>query len=101
MIFDNLGGDSVAINLLNGAYYSLSAEGAMTMEQVRDGAELLDRKPLGHFLAEGLVVESDPTSNTQDEPVGATPFEKFTDLESMLAADPVHDVDERGWPRLQ
>ena len=26
-------------------------------------------------------------------------FERFTDLQSLLLLDPIHDVDEGGWPR--
>jgi hypothetical protein len=27
-------------------------------------------------------------------------FEKFTDMEAMLLLDPVHDVDDEGWPHM-
>jgi hypothetical protein len=56
------------------------------------------------LLAEGLVVED------ADAPVGASPpappadaleppaLEKFTDMQDLILLDPVHEVDERGWP---
>lgn len=28
-------------------------------------------------------------------------FERFDDLQSLLVLDPIHDVDERGWPRKE
>jgi hypothetical protein len=28
-------------------------------------------------------------------------FEKYTDMESLLLADPIHEVDEQGWPKLK
>lgn len=28
-------------------------------------------------------------------------FERFDDLQSLLVLDPIHDVDERGWPRQE
>jgi hypothetical protein len=101
VIFDNLGGDSVAINLINGAYYSLTTTGASLLVQVQNGSDPNDVGALSHLLAEGLVVDSEAGDKPNEEPGGEAPFEKFTDLESMLAADPVHDVDDRGWPRLQ
>jgi len=27
-------------------------------------------------------------------------LEKFTDLQTLLLLDPIHDVDEQGWPRV-
>ena len=28
-------------------------------------------------------------------------FQKFTDMEDLLLLDPIHDVDESGWPSLK
>jgi hypothetical protein len=28
-------------------------------------------------------------------------LQKYTDMEDMLLLDPIHDVDETGWPNLQ
>ncbi len=65
---------------------------------------------LGELVAEELVVaDSGPASNGQapygdgGKPVATRPFEtptieKYTDLEALLVLDPIHDVDETGWP---
>jgi len=56
-----------------------------------------------------LVVPTDssgPTSSTLHEPQGdsirprfeAPRVEIFTDLQDILLLDPIHDVDEAGWP---
>jgi len=33
------------------------------------------------------------------EPFERPVLEKFTDVQELLALDPVHDVDGSGWPR--
>ena len=43
---------------------------------------------------EGAANESPPQS--QQGPVPA--LHKYTDLEDLLLLDPIHDVDESGWP---
>jgi hypothetical protein len=58
-----------------------------------------------------LVVPTDssvPTSSTAPEPQGdfirprfeAPLVETFTDLQDILLLDPIHDVDEAGWPMV-
>ena len=101
IIFDNVGGDSVAINLINGAYYSLTSTGSKIMEKAREGLRIEEDKVLVALLSEGLIVSPDQPQNIGEPEDLTIAFEKFTDLESMLSADPIHDVDERGWPRLQ
>ena len=59
---------------------------------------------------EGLIVPArEDGSSPQVEPAPAAPrvkqpfecpvLEKFTDVQELLALDPVHDVDGTGWPR--
>jgi hypothetical protein len=37
----------------------------------------------------------------QDKPLFETPaLHKYTDMEDLLLLDPIHDVDETGWPNL-
>jgi hypothetical protein len=38
--------------------------------------------------------------------IGKSPFEmpklsKYTDMEDLLALDPIHEVDEMGWPNAK
>jgi len=68
--------------------------------------ELIDQ-----FLAEGLMVVVDPAEEWGAGMVGVpfsssdqrVPFEpaqlvQFNDMKGLLLLDPVHEVDERGWP---
>ena len=67
-----------------------------------DGAEL-DRL-LNLFAQQGLILrEPLPTEQlTPEEWLAGTVFknnvERFTDVEGLLLLDPIHDVDQSGWP---
>ena len=62
---------------------------------------------LDSLVSEGLLVPQPETVTPPprlDVPKDAgafTPprFEKFTDMQDLLLLDPIHDVDETGWPR--
>ncbi|MBN8598227.1 MAG: PqqD family protein [Planctomycetes bacterium] len=52
---------------------------------------------------ENLLVESSgPGSEVEPVPSAYAPlqFEKFTDMQDLLLADPIHEVSEAGWPVL-
>jgi hypothetical protein len=59
---------------------------------------------------EGLVVPLEEDAASPDstnrqplpEPSGFEPpvLEKFTDMQDLILLDPVHEVDERGWPHV-
>lgn len=68
------------------------------------------------LVAAGLVADADAGDATDgDDPVGDGPdvstlfdgtraygapmLETYTDLEDLMLLDPVHDVDDKGWPR--
>ena len=43
--------------------------------------------------------ESDPSGQAAEkQPFEAPVLEKFTDMEHLLLLDPIHEVDETGWP---
>lgn len=47
-----------------------------------------------------LAVSTPPTS-TGPEPLGEPKLDRYTDMEDMLLFDPIHDVDEQGWPQIE
>jgi len=60
---------------------------------------------LSYLVGEGLIlaerpVDSDPLALESLDPdiAAALMVEKFTDVQELLTIDPVHDVDDRGWP---
>lgn len=125
VINEVIDGEAVVINLATGDYYSLRGSGAFiwsAVEQLADAHEIAEalvaagmpiadaepavRRLLGQLAAEGLVVplEDDPRDHPSK---GLVPppaaldlpmLEKFTDMQDLILLDPVHEVDERGWP---
>src|SRR6266487_2057862 len=129
VIHESIDGEVVVINLENGNYYSLRGSGAEIwalpqgqqavakdafadrIAQSYDGARDEVAAAVGDFLdeltAEGLLVSTD--SFTDDaalllaEPLGTAferpVLEKYTDMQDLVLLDPVHEVDQQGWPQ--
>lgn len=123
VVHENIDGEVVIINLETGCYYSLRDSGAVVWEGVGRGAGVEEIEAslearyegddlgvavvhlLGALEAEGLIRPASRPSMPApvwegarvrfEEPV----LETFTDLEDLLLLDPVHEVDEDGWPR--
>jgi len=64
---------------------------------------------LGKLLAEELIAPTDPAEpmsvdlaprieNETKMPIEAAVLYKYTDLQELLLLDPIHEVDETGWP---
>jgi|JI10StandDraft_1071094.scaffolds.fasta_scaffold68600_3 hypothetical protein len=125
IVHETLDGEAVIINLQSGTYYSLQGVGAVLWQDVvasttvaalgeRISAEAglsgdAARAAVERFVAglhdEALVaVEPPPTGAPSDGPAlpddlgQALTLQRFTDVQELLALDPVHDVDEVGWP---
>jgi hypothetical protein len=130
IIHDTIDNETIAINQLTGAYYSLEGPSAAAWQLLVDGssgaqiaerlAERYEAEPavlaeaVEAFLAElrgdELIAESEPElvdegANRQPpatpavrEPFGGLRLQRYTDLEVLLLADPIHEVDDTGWP---
>lgn len=121
-----INGEVIALNLENGHYYSLCGTAAWLWERIQLGSmdavvraaeqELSgDAAQIGNeveaflreLLTEQLLVEA-PSRQLADMPVTeltqtvySTPvLEKYTEMSDLLLLDPIHDVDESGWPRV-
>lgn len=118
--FDN---EVVLVNLENGNYYSLNASGSAILLLIAKGLSpgsfeerCVDVDPtlrdqvrdlLTELLGEGLITPCDDTTFIKDEDETETTafdfstppaLQRFTDMQDLLLLDPIHDVDERGWP---
>ncbi|HUH98983.1 MAG TPA: PqqD family protein [Anaerolineales bacterium] len=128
VVYETIDGETVIVNLENGVYYSLRNSGVDVWNLVEAGAnldELTDliagryeaspeyiRKVIAELLTafqqEGLVqVASTRQTISQAPPSPAAGaklkfdppiFEKYSDLQELLLLDPIHEVDEEGWP---
>ena len=124
----SFGDEVVAANFLKGVYYSLVGSAAQIWEGLMAGhplpqvveevAALSDPATSAEFAAtarhlvdslisEGLLVPATGVEATTWKPVagpeapyGLPVLERFTDMEDLLLLDPIHDVEEMGWPHV-
>jgi hypothetical protein len=129
VISETIDGETVIINLITGTYYSLKDSGATIWSGIQQPARMADiadrirttfdvgeanvETEIG-ALVDRLIEEELIRPAAQAVPsiaavpgvgVALVPFsqptlQKFTDMEAMLLLDPVHDVDDEGWPHL-
>lgn len=113
----------VLANYDSGLYYSLADSGAKVWLWLKSGAS--DRDTIAAFtgkfpaavnaeqdilgfieqlVREGLVVATEKRSESPRPPLDQLQefqppvLDRFDDLKELLLLDPVHDVDEAGWP---
>ncbi len=128
VVHETIDGEVIMVNLDTGCYYSLDGAGAVAWEQLTQGASLartveaVERlyagsngdleaalQPLlSELLAENLLKPLDSgaaPASLPDLPAadGKRPFvapvlNKHTDMQDLLLLDPIHEVDEAGWP---
>jgi len=128
VITETIDGEAVIIHQGTGAYYSIAATGGAVWEAVEAESQVseivasLDARCEGgslseieagverlieELLVEDLIIESNGDRfSEQPAPAAATSlgrFEppalrKYTDMQDLILIDPVHEVDERGWP---
>lgn len=127
-VSETLDGEAIAINLETGSYYSMNPPGSAFWElilsgcsvrQIVDSAEQrydADRETLGKSIGEflqllihaNLIVSSGEFE--ADKPIAlhsskeayvAPTIEQYDDMQEMLLADPIHDVEAAGWPHLK
>jgi len=131
VILENFGDEVVIVNLGNGNYYSVDNVGAEVWALLEKGmpvtgvvADLVNRysgdraeieNALARFLADlqsdSLIVplEGDgPPMESKGEaesavkqPFTAPVLNKYTDMQELLLLDPIHEVDETGWPTMK
>ena len=127
VINETIDGEAIMINLVTGNYYSLDTVGAEIWELLEQSVAVDDiisvlalrydapkeiigqavNDLLNELLREQLVVfdggASTKSAPSQDSDGVRSPFhspklQKFTDMQDLILLDPVHDVDQRGWP---
>jgi hypothetical protein len=127
VIHQTLDGEVIVVNLDTGTYYSFdgvaaeiwaAAERGLTVDEVvseaaeRQGASSTTAAPavtrfLAELASEELIVGvngSAPFTAAEKEISSSHPafpeprLNKYTDMQELLLLDPIHDVDERGWP---
>jgi hypothetical protein len=130
VILEDFSDEVVLVNLASGNYFSIDAVGADIWAGIQrqeaagaiaarlareyEGDPALIRQAVMHFigelLSEDLIVEETAPRATSPEselaaPVTRKPFvapvlNKYTDMQELLMVDPIHEVDETGWPNV-
>jgi len=125
---ETIDGEAVAINLDTGLYYRMDGVAGFAWERIEDGITqegLLSQVVAAYDVArdvaaedvrafvedlmeEALISRSDggnpETSGAADasdrptESYNKPQLERYDDLQDLLLLDPIHDVDEAGWP---
>ena len=122
-VFD---GEVVALNLIDGKYYSMEGTASFIWQAILQYATTtsvisqLKRLPdvenhvveteVEQFLLqlqnEGLITELESNEPREPRTQPALPIKYstpqlliFTDMQEVIALDPVHDVSEKGWPQ--
>ncbi len=128
VIHETIDGETVIVNLENGVYYSLRNSGVDIWNLIETGANFEDltnmmidrydgspediKKAVSELLIvlqqEGLAQVSSTKRTVSQTPQalregGKQKFEpplleKYSDMQELLLLDPIHEVDEEGWP---
>lgn len=131
VMHETIDNEVVVVNLTTGAYYSFDGTGARIWSWI-DGSRTAEAlihaaqasfggdpdtiaAAVGAFVdqlrAEQLVAGTPgpdasapaPSAAPDGSPLFVAPaLQKYTDMEDLLLADPIHEVDEAaGWPKLK
>ena len=115
-------GEAIVIHFDTGNYYSLGGSASQLWQWIAAGAsrgEMLEA--LGPLTAEEVasidafiaslvqegILEEDKKAKPgkpleKYEGVFEPPtFSKYNDMQNLLLSDPIHEVDEMGWPNLE
>jgi hypothetical protein len=104
--------EAVIVNLTSGAYYSFKGSAISIWQLI--GAGYSDEEIIGQFkdadainkfidflLQENLITTSDAAKKqtiTIDQQITTPEYKKYDDMKDLLLLDPIHEVDQTGWP---
>ncbi len=129
VILEDFGDEVVIVNLAIGNYYSVDAVAAAIWAMVQQGAtpaEICARLSaeydspaesieqavtefIRNLVSESLIVPdaeaprpriSDIPASQPRKPFSSPVLHKYTDMQELLLIDPIHEVDETGWPNI-
>jgi Coenzyme PQQ synthesis protein D (PqqD) len=128
VVMESFEGELVLVQMKSGNYYSLQGSAPLIWEMIEQGRSVEDTGDylvarhqgaeevrrsvhdlVDELVAESLIVPAKNGSSTAvmelpDTAESDTPFippvlERYTDMQELLLLDPIHDVDQSGWPR--
>ena len=116
--FEDFVDEIVIIHNTSGVFYSLrgramsiwracvsGVDNALIEERIAEtdaGEQATIHAMMAEFTGKGLLVQTDEVDNAgaiEDwSDVGPAKFERNDDFDDLIKLDPIHDVDDRGWP---
>jgi hypothetical protein len=129
-ISETIDGETIIVNLDTGFYYSVNETATIIWNKLQENNSLknISHFFLNHydvekdtlekymtqiislFLKDDLILESEPDgspdsienpTNIKRETFLIPKIERYDDMARALRSDPVHDVNEEGWPNLK
>lgn len=129
-ISETIDGETIIINLETGFYYSVNQTATIIWNEIQKNnpiknvsqyflnhyevdtgtAEKSVAEIISLFLKDDLILELDSavTENIQEPKTGIVKqmfimprIERYDDMARALRSDPVHDVNEEGWPNIK
>ena len=127
VVMESFGGETVLVQMKSGNYYSLQGSAPLIWDLIDQGSSVEDagdfllashaadeeevrrsvRNLVEELVAESLIVPvpappiaagKTPNSRATGTPFVPPVLERYTDMQELLFLDPIHDVDESGWP---
>jgi hypothetical protein len=129
IVSEVIDGEAVLINLDLGNYYSLDKIGTEVWQLMSDGysdkaiaqaltlrytasadevfmslqrfiAQLLDEGIITRFESTASGLSTVPQESGVRMPFTPPTIMKYTDMQDLLLIDPIHEVDDTGWPNI-
>lgn len=103
VISDTIDEMVIVINVNSGAYYSLSTIGGQVWSKIDALNVDFNEQELNYIKTmadEGLLIVEGDIATTQQVEFSELGT-KYMDMEGMLMGDPIHEVDEQGWPAIK
>ena len=127
VMMESFEGEVIIIHMKRGNYYSLRGSAPVIWDMIGQGCSLEKtgddlaarypaqeeevrtsvRKLVEELIAEDLIAPLAAASTASDEtfsklkvdgPFAPPLLERYTDMQELLLLDPIHEVDETGWP---
>lgn len=127
IVSENLDNETIVINLNSGVYYSLNPLASLIWQGIEQEIKISNilTKLNSHFdtsfdlkadvlnfisslQQEDLIIGVEASCSEKEFDLNpvipnyiAPAFDKYEDMQEMLLADPIHDVEQDGWPNVK
>jgi len=116
VVDESVDGEALIVHLGTGAYYSSRGNGDATWQLLASGSTPAEVAGLlavsiaevaefaAQLVEEQLLRPRESAAAVPPQvsaPGGPLVLEKYVDMQELLLLDPIHDVEEAGWPRAK